>query len=92
MPERQRHRSESDAATLTMIKQRFAGNDAAADLAFKTSDSFRGLCRDYLSCVAALARWEQAPSQEARLRSQEYSDLLIELTNEILARLGGGQG
>ncbi len=88
------------AATLAMIKRRFAGSDRAVDREFEASESFRGLCRDYLACATVLARWQESESEEARLRVVEYSDLLTELTHEIEACLqteqravgGGGPG
>jgi len=70
-----------------MIRQRFAGMETGVERAFRASESFRGLCQDYLACIAALARWEQHGSHEARTRSKEYSELLAELTAEIEARL-----
>lgn len=77
----------SQATTLSMIKHRFAGREAALDRAFETSESFRGLCGDYLACAATLARWQESEARDARLRVEEYSELLDELTREIEARL-----
>lgn len=77
----------SRATTLTRIKPRFVGREAALDRAFETSESFRGLCGDYLACAATLARWQESGTENARLREQEYSELLDELTREIEARL-----
>jgi hypothetical protein len=70
-----------------MIKQRFAGNEDAVVRAFWASDAFRSLCRDYLACAAALARWQESESAEAPIRTAEYSELLVELTHEIEALL-----
>jgi hypothetical protein len=70
-----------------MIKRRFAGREGTVERSFEESESFRGLCRDYLACTAALARWQGVESDEGRLRTQEYSDLLDELTDEIVTRL-----
>jgi len=75
------------AATIAMINRRFAGHERAVERAFAASESFRGLCRDYLACATALARWQESDSAEARLRVKEYSDLLAELTQEIQERL-----
>jgi hypothetical protein len=73
--------------TLAMIKRRFGGRDSAVERAFETSESFRGLCRDYLACAIALTRWQELASEEAPRRVTEYSELLAELANEIEARL-----
>jgi hypothetical protein len=75
------------ATTVDMIKHRFAGAQVAVERAFETSESFRGLCRDYLACAATLARWHDSEAENAPLRVQEYSELLGELTREIEERL-----
>ena len=77
---------------LDMIKRRFAGGEAEIERAFRTSESFRGLCTDYLACATALARWRESTAEEAALRVQEYSELLRELTKEIQARLSPAKG
>ena len=73
--------------TLAMIKRRFAGHDVAIERSFAASESFRGLCRDYLSCATALARWQESDAADAEVRVAEYSGLLAELAEEIQARL-----
>jgi hypothetical protein len=73
----------TEAKTLAMIKRRFGGAEAAVERRFERSESFRGLCRDYLACAAALARWQEADSKEAPARSAEYAELLADLTSEI---------
>ena len=73
----------SSSATLAAIKCRFAGREEAVGRAYENSESFRSLCRDYLACTAALARWQEGGSEEALLRTGEYSELLSELTAEI---------
>lgn len=81
-----------EATTLAMIKRRFAGTEAAVGRVFEASESFRGLCRDYLACTAALAQWQESTSEEAGTRCEEYSELLAELTDEIEARLRAVEG
>jgi hypothetical protein len=76
-----------DEATLAKVRRRFAGKEPAVDRAFETSASFRGLCRDYVACANALARWQKSESEGAPLRAAEYSELLDELTREIEAHL-----
>lgn len=75
------------AQTLATIKRRFAGRDQSVEHAFASSESFRGLCRDYLSCAAALVRWQESHSPEAQARAEEYTALLSELAREIETRL-----
>ena len=75
------------AATLAAIKRQFAGRDHDLERAFERSGAFRGLCRDYLTCLAALGRWRDVDSAEARARAAEYSELLVELAQEIETQL-----
>jgi hypothetical protein len=75
------------ATTVDVIKHRFPGAEAAIEQAFQASESFRGLCRDYLACAATLARWQDSEAEHGPLRVREYSELLGELTREIEERL-----
>ena len=76
-----------DEAIPTRVRRRFAGREAAVERAYATRQSFRDLCRDYVACANALARWQELESEGARLRSAEYSELLDELTREIEVHL-----
>jgi len=80
------------AATLDMIKRRFTGREPDVERAFAASESFRGLCRDYLACATALARWRESTAEEAQGRVREYSEMLTELTGEIEAHLAPSPG
>ena len=51
---------------------------------FRSSPVFRETCIDYHKCCNALHYWSKLSSQEARIRKQEYSVLLLELQQEIL--------
>ena len=75
------------AQTKSMIKHRFAGCNDAIEQAFESSESFRGLCRDYLACATVLARWRRSDSADAHARAEEYAGLLDELGTEIQMRL-----
>jgi hypothetical protein len=75
------------ATTVEMVKRQFAGEEPAVERAFETSESFRGLCRDFVACAATLGRWRESRAQDAPLRVQEYSELLGELTREIEEQL-----
>ena len=76
-----------DKKTLAAIKGRFPGMKAIVQREFTESESFRVLCRDYVTCATALARWQESESNEGRARSREYSELLDELAQELEARL-----
>jgi hypothetical protein len=76
-----------EEAALTRVERRFAGREASVGRAFAASESFRALCQDYVACADALARWQASESGSARLRSEEYAELLEELTKEIESRL-----
>lgn len=73
--------------TLAAIERRFPGTKEIVQREFTTSESFRGLCRDYVTCATALARWQGSDAEQGRARSKEYSELLAELTRELQARL-----
>lgn len=73
----------TEETALSRVQHRFAGSEAAVERAYATSASFRGLCRDYLTCADALDRWMQSGSKEAPLRAAEYGELLEELTREL---------
>lgn len=71
------------ADCLTLIKSAFHSQDRIIDRVYRDSESFRSLCEDYAACSAALRRWKLQGSEEARLRQQEYSQLLVDLDREI---------
>ena len=80
------------AAILAGIKRRFAGRDPAIERVFAASESFRGLCADYLACASVFTRWQQSEAVQAPRRVAEYGELLAELTQEIERRLGAEEG
>jgi hypothetical protein len=73
--------------TLAAIERRFPEMTAIVQREYTESESFRSLCRDYVTCANTLARWQGSESEEGRSRSEEYSELLGELTRELEARL-----
>jgi hypothetical protein len=77
----------STSAILELIKKEFGTRERIIERAIKSSESFRSLCRDYRDCALALARCRESESEEAVLRAVEYSELLVELADEIEARL-----
>lgn len=50
---------------------------------FEQCDDFRSLCEDYAVCARALEKWQASTAAFAAQRQQEYSELLVELGQEI---------
>ena len=50
---------------------------------YRSSESFRMLCRNYQKCAEALDFWKKSERPEAPDRHQEYIALLKELELEI---------
>ena len=69
------------------ISSSFPGNERLIDGAYRDDPTFRDLCDDYLRCAAALERWKRSNGDKSSSRSQEYSELLAELTDEVEAWL-----
>ena len=74
-------------AVLATIQRRFAGRRAAVAHMYADSGSFRTLCQDYATCLAALEGWRASEALEAATRLEEYEELLGELSDEIETRL-----
>jgi len=81
-----------DKRTLRLIKARFAGREEMIEDLFKTSETFRCLCKDYLACSAILAWWERSDSERARCRAHEFSGMQTRLREDILRWLRGERG
>ena len=77
----------SDSAILELINKRFGTRERIIERAFKNSESFRAMCRDYSECDRALRRCRESTSRAAVIREVEYAQLLLELAVEIEARL-----
>lgn len=69
------------------ISSSFPGNERLIDRAYRDDPTFRGLCDDYGRCAAALERWQRSSGDESSSRSEEYSELLAELADEVQAWL-----
>ena len=65
----------------------FPGNERLIDGAYRDDPTFRELCDDYGRCAAALERWQRSDGDESSSRTQEYSELLTELADEVEAWL-----
>ena len=69
------------------ISSSFSGYERLIDLAYRDDPTFRELCNDYRRCAAALKRWQRSNGDESSPRSEEYSELLTELADEVVAWL-----
>jgi len=69
------------------ISSSFPGNERLIDRAYRDDPAFRELCDDYGRCAAALERWQRSSGDESSSRTQEYSELLAELADEVKAWL-----
>jgi hypothetical protein len=69
------------------ISSSFPGNERLIDRAYRDDPTFRELCDDYVGCAAALERWQRSNGDKSSPRSEEYSELLAELTDEVQAWL-----
>ena len=65
------------------IGSSFPGYGRLIDHAYRSDPTFRELCDDYLKCAAALKRWRQSDGDKPSPRSEEYSELLAELAEEV---------
>ena len=69
------------------ISSSFPGHERLIDRAYRDDPTFRELCDDYVSCAAALERWQRSHGVKSSPRSEEYSELLAELADEVQAWL-----
>ena len=69
------------------ISSSFPGNERLIDRAYRDDPTFCELCDDYVRCAAALERWQRSNGDESSPRTQEYSELLAELADEVQAWL-----
>jgi len=65
------------------ISSSFPGNERLIDRAYRDDPTFCELCDDYVRCAAALERWQRSNGDKSSPRSEEYSELLAELTDEV---------
>jgi hypothetical protein len=68
---------------LLLIMERFPEERQALRRLFEGSQSFQSLCNDYLECCTALRDWQQSTSEEAPAWRDEYTQLLLELEQEV---------
>jgi hypothetical protein len=70
--------------SLFAVIERFPHHKAAVRQLFKENESFQTLCEDYRRCAEALRHWNQSASEDAAVRREEYTALLLDLEAEIL--------
>lgn len=66
------------------VSKHLSAHRPSIQLLFHSSPVFRETCMDYHTCSRALNYWRSLSSEEAALRTQEYSVLLQELKEELL--------
>ena len=72
---------------LSIVLSRFPDHEETIKRLFKRNETFQTLCDDYRKCLEALKYWNQAGSEEAPARMEEYQTLLRDLAEEILQSL-----
>ena len=82
-----RERDNRIQVSLEFIVKRFPLYSESIRQLFQDDNSFQSLCEDYHVCAKALDHWNEATSEEAPDRQQEYATLLKELEDEILKYL-----
>jgi len=68
---------------LLLIVERFPEERQALRRLHEASQSIQSLCNDYLECRAALRDWRQSTAEEAPVWRAEYTQLLLELEQEV---------
>jgi hypothetical protein len=74
---------ETRQSARSLIRSAFPGRDLLIERVFHDHATFRELCEDYRRCVAALERWRRLNGAGPLSRTEEYSELLARLTEEI---------
>ena len=72
---------------LFLILQRFPHQKDALRRLYRTSESFQAICHSYQQCTKALDYWSASSKKESPNRQLEYSQLIIELEQEIILSL-----
>jgi hypothetical protein len=67
---------------LALVK-RYPEHAALVERLYGNDKEFSTLCEDYQVCSEALQYWNQADSEEAPKRRQEYTSLLKDLEEEV---------
>ena len=67
-----------------VVSKHFPAHRPLIQSLFRSNPVFRETCQDYHKCSMALHYWDDLSSQEASIRTQEYSALLQELRQELL--------
>ena len=72
---------------LAVVESGFSDHREAIEREFNANEGFRNLCQEYEQCASAVIHWRKSKSPQAAKREQEYSELLLELQEEIMSWL-----
>lgn len=75
--------------SLFTVQKRFPDHKDALRQKYRSSKSFRSICKNYQKCAKALKYWAKSEDTDAPAREKEYTVLLQELELEILKNLNG---
>ena len=73
--------------SLSIVLEKFPDHDEKVKRLFYEDESFQSLCEDYRRCAEASKYWNESLLEEAPMRREEYGDLLLDLSKEILQTL-----
>ena len=77
----------SKKSSLKKVLKRFPGHHQIIEELYGESDSFRSLCEDYMDCLEIIKNLDYSESIVQAGYKQEYETLLLELEEELFARL-----
>jgi hypothetical protein len=67
---------------LSIIRERFPGQDVAVRNLYDQNEEFQSLCLDYVSSLEALKGFQENVSQQGR-SIEEYKELIRQLESEL---------
>ena len=71
----------------SQLLKRFPEYHDAVCILLMKNRLFNEICLDYEQCCKALRRWQTQNSEESKLRTAEYEEILHDLDQEILQYL-----
>jgi hypothetical protein len=69
------------------IPEKFSKVQHIIEKLYKGDDTFREIYNDYQTYLNALQYWKQSSSDDAAARRSEYTQLVIELEEELMQTL-----
>jgi hypothetical protein len=73
--------------SLFLVMSKFPDQKDAIKSLFLNNNNFQEICSDYQKCTEAIEYWRQSTLENACLRADEYSNLLLELEDEVRSYL-----